>query len=176
MFPVAIAEGQHPFPFRTRSLSPPAPMVLSWSRDGRVGRCRDFFCSRPQSRASSAPCATALRPARTSLDNVRKKNAGRSLHRSGISHVLCAVRERVRVGTIGSRCHSFRAWSDHPAEHSLDDPIQSITHKSGFAQVCRWCYVFSFDSSTCCVFSFSLSFGFSYRVHTVVPPNSDMPI
>ena len=27
--PVTMAEGSHPFPFRTRPLSPPAPMVLS---------------------------------------------------------------------------------------------------------------------------------------------------
>ena len=37
---VAIAEGPHPFPFRTRSLSPPAPMVLHGRLCGRVGRCR----------------------------------------------------------------------------------------------------------------------------------------
>ena len=39
--PVTIAEGPHPFPFRTRKLSPPAPMVLPFG--GRVGRCRAFF-------------------------------------------------------------------------------------------------------------------------------------
>src|SRR5258706_2994802 len=38
-----MAEGSHPFPFRTRPLSPPAPMVLSGRPGGRVGRCRDFF-------------------------------------------------------------------------------------------------------------------------------------
>lgn len=36
--PVAIAEGSHPFPYRTRQLSPPAPMVLGFP--GRAGRCR----------------------------------------------------------------------------------------------------------------------------------------
>src|SRR5436190_12358289 len=35
-----MAEGRHPFPFRTRKLSPPAPMVLSGQPGGRVGRCR----------------------------------------------------------------------------------------------------------------------------------------
>ena len=39
---VAMAVGSHPFPFRTRKLSPPAPMVLGWRRPGRVGRRRDF--------------------------------------------------------------------------------------------------------------------------------------
>ena len=28
IIPVTMAEGSHPFPFRTRPLSPPAPMVL----------------------------------------------------------------------------------------------------------------------------------------------------
>src|SRR5690606_16780304 len=37
---VAIAEGTHPFPFRTRKLSPPAPMVLGAGAPGRVGRCQ----------------------------------------------------------------------------------------------------------------------------------------
>ena len=32
--------GSHPFPFRTRKLSPPAPMVLGTWVPGRVGRCR----------------------------------------------------------------------------------------------------------------------------------------
>ncbi len=41
-FPVAIAAERHPFPFRTRKLSPPAPMVLGGWPPGRVGRRRDF--------------------------------------------------------------------------------------------------------------------------------------
>ena len=38
--PVVIAAGNHPFPFRTRKLSPPAPMVLGEESPGRVGHCR----------------------------------------------------------------------------------------------------------------------------------------
>src|SRR5947209_570477 len=38
--PVAIGEGKHPVPFRTRKLSPLPPMVLLWRRSGRVGRRR----------------------------------------------------------------------------------------------------------------------------------------
>ena len=38
--PVAIGEGKHPAPFRTRKLSPLPPMVLLWRRSGRVGRRR----------------------------------------------------------------------------------------------------------------------------------------
>ncbi len=35
-----MAEGSHPYPFRTRKLSPPAPMVLGGRLPGRVGRRR----------------------------------------------------------------------------------------------------------------------------------------
>ncbi len=38
---VIIAKGSHPFPFRTRKLSPSAPMVLPYG--GRVGRRQTFF-------------------------------------------------------------------------------------------------------------------------------------
>ena len=41
--PVAMSEGSHPFPSRTRKLSPPEPMVLRGKPRGRVGRCRIFF-------------------------------------------------------------------------------------------------------------------------------------
>jgi hypothetical protein len=44
--PVAMSEGSHPFPSRTRKLSPPEPMVLRGKPRGRVGRCRIFFCRR----------------------------------------------------------------------------------------------------------------------------------
>jgi hypothetical protein len=55
--PVTMAEGPHPFPFRTRPLSPPAPMVLSGQPGGRVGRCRDFLHStspKPRSNRTGA--------------------------------------------------------------------------------------------------------------------------
>ena len=39
-FLVSMAEGFHPFPFRTRKLSPPAPTVLHGSLCGRIGRCQ----------------------------------------------------------------------------------------------------------------------------------------
>src|SRR5215217_6666894 len=49
-FPVAMSEGSHPFPSRTRKLSPPEPMVLRGKPRGRVGRCRILFfrTTRPQ--------------------------------------------------------------------------------------------------------------------------------
>ena len=40
-FPVTMAKGIHLFPYRTQKLSLSAPMVLGWTRPGRVGRCRN---------------------------------------------------------------------------------------------------------------------------------------
>ena len=44
-----MAEGKHPFPSRTRKLSPPAPMVLPGRLGGRVGRRRDIVAGEPPS-------------------------------------------------------------------------------------------------------------------------------
>src|SRR5436309_4516689 len=57
-FPVATAVGKHPFPFRTRQLSPPAPMVLGGRPPGRVGRRRDTPRRSPPSGGSFARVAT----------------------------------------------------------------------------------------------------------------------
>ncbi len=42
-----IAEGKRPVPFRTRKLSPPAPMVLHSTGCGRVGHRRTYFARGP---------------------------------------------------------------------------------------------------------------------------------
>ena len=42
-FPVMMAKGYHLFPYRTQKLRPSAPMVLGWTRPGRVGRCRNPY-------------------------------------------------------------------------------------------------------------------------------------
>jgi hypothetical protein len=38
-----MSEGVHPFPSRTRQLSPPEPMVLGAKAPGRVGRRQNNF-------------------------------------------------------------------------------------------------------------------------------------
>ena len=38
-----MAKGFHLFPSRTQKLRPSAPMVLGWTRPGRVGRCRNPY-------------------------------------------------------------------------------------------------------------------------------------
>src|SRR5262245_18806486 len=42
-----MAAGSHPFPFRTRKLSLPAPMVLGGRLPGRVGRRRNNLARTP---------------------------------------------------------------------------------------------------------------------------------
>ena len=53
IFPVLLAEGPHPFPFRIRKLSPPALMVLAGQLAGRVGQRRGKF----KARSSENCCA-----------------------------------------------------------------------------------------------------------------------
>src|SRR5690349_24730504 len=57
-FAVAISVGSHPFPSRTRKLSPPEPMVLHRKRCGRVGRRRIFFEKPAQPAGFSFFCGT----------------------------------------------------------------------------------------------------------------------
>ena len=40
---MTMAKGYHLFPYRTQKLRPSAPMVLGWTRPGRVGRCRNPY-------------------------------------------------------------------------------------------------------------------------------------
>ena len=47
-----MAKGKHPAPFRTRKLSPSAPMVLHAGACGRVGRRRTFFRRGPPASAA----------------------------------------------------------------------------------------------------------------------------
>jgi hypothetical protein len=56
---VTMAQGNHPFPSRTRKLSPAAPMVLPLD-GGRVGRCQAFFYP-PSTARTTARKITAAR-------------------------------------------------------------------------------------------------------------------
>src|ERR1044072_4292396 len=58
---VVIAEGKRPVSFRTRKLSPPAPMVLHSGGCGRVGRRRTKRDERPAPGNQGGPCAVCGR-------------------------------------------------------------------------------------------------------------------
>src|SRR5690606_34920403 len=72
-----MERGKHPFPSRTRKLSPSSPMVLHGRPCGRVGRCRSQFRIPPRRMHTVSPprALEALggsffsRPARTSWGN-----------------------------------------------------------------------------------------------------------
>src|SRR5947207_11612830 len=75
-----MPEGPHPFPSRTRKLSPPGPMVLRWQRRGRVGRCRGKF-KRPGPRGPGRSCV--LKPSGLPPDErrpEREREAGQRQH------------------------------------------------------------------------------------------------
>jgi hypothetical protein len=52
-FLAAIAVGSHPFPSRTRQLSPPAPMVVGPQGPSRVGRRQNIRHEQPADRQRS---------------------------------------------------------------------------------------------------------------------------
>ena len=60
-FPVVIGEGSHPFPFRTRKLSPLPPMVLRAKVRGRVGHCREYSSKGPMRKRRAFFCVGANR-------------------------------------------------------------------------------------------------------------------
>ncbi len=67
---VAIAEGKHAYPSRTRPLSPPAPRILGAGAPGKAGRCQASEEGEGESEAWQTPTALpfrilAARPAST---------------------------------------------------------------------------------------------------------------
>src|ERR1700684_3796077 len=50
-FLAPMAAGSHPFPSRTRQLSPPAPMIVGPQGPSKVGRCQIFSKDRGASRS-----------------------------------------------------------------------------------------------------------------------------
>ena len=81
------AKGKRPVPYRTRKLSPSAPMVLPWRRGGRVGRRRTTLHRRP------TPHGVGLRHIRTPIAE------------------LSAGRDRPAVRRTGPRSREVEPWS-----------------------------------------------------------------
>jgi hypothetical protein len=98
VFPVAMAGGRHPFPFRTRKLSPPAPMVLRGGPRGRVGRRREAFEGR-----WFRPAPLRFFPPRTSPGGAGREGSRRP---SG---------SRTDAGRVSARCPTSRRASAPPA-------------------------------------------------------------
>ena len=107
-----IAEGKHPYPSRTRKLSPPAPMVLASRGAGRVGRRLDFHFGRGHERSS-----------RTSRERFR--GAGDPPRNPGERHPSCRKapwRNSHRIDRTDRRWNALRLRSRHRPRRARRDP------------------------------------------------------
>ena len=117
-FPVAMARGNHLYPYRTQKLSLSALKVLGWKRPGRIGRCRI-----PRDCAGKVTCAI--------LFFVRKKQANR-----------CGAGRRLsgRVSAASSRALRDRAQSRFGGGCDLHRRIAEVkkafAKKGSLAQSC----------------------------------------
>ena len=130
-----IAKGKRPVPFRTRKLSPSAPMVLHWERCGRVGRRRTNIHKRappPPGWGSFAflgvnprpggPASVGQRVVRLPAPaRARTAPRRRSTRRRARSRRRPARPRRLRGGTSPrSRCASPRPLERHAEVEVLD--------------------------------------------------------
>jgi hypothetical protein len=112
---VILPRGFHPFPSRTRKLSPAGPMVLHAKVCGRVGSCRHK--SRPRSEMSvafSCPrvCYRSISCTRTTVrtDFSRPGGSVRS-----DDHVMCPARKFHRRSCLQVSAKSFSSGHDSHA-------------------------------------------------------------
>src|SRR3954447_12380092 len=91
---VALAEGSHPVPFRTRKLSPPAPMVLPGKLGGRVGRRRSIFATPPRTSGAAFAFPTCL---------VLARGGSARMPPPGGARVFQAILSRSHPGAVRSR-------------------------------------------------------------------------
>ena len=136
-----MAAGTHPFPFRTRQLSPPAPMVLGGHSPGRVGRRRILSDdARPRRRASSRsrPGSLLRRPPRQDppWPSARPPPARRQRRRRPAPQPARSPQEagagpagRAQRLAAGPR----RVVRDHPRHGGSGEPGQSRARRGGTA-------------------------------------------
>ena len=120
---VIVAEGSHPFPSRTRKLSPHAPMVLPFG--GRVGRRQAFFLypegfAKPESLTRSSPsrlsrrragqARTVSRVVSTLLRVLRTRGTRRVRCACGFLRVLVPRLLRVRALLFLGLCNDRFLW------------------------------------------------------------------
>jgi hypothetical protein len=109
-----MAEGSHPFPYRTRKLSPPAPMVLGRRLPGRVGRRRispreGRPPGRPSSRIGSRQCSRGRKYPGSPCHRRPPVAASPAPTTGGVVDAVRAVRRRAVDGAVR---HADRADRD----------------------------------------------------------------
>ena len=105
-FPVAIAKGQHPFPSRTRQLSPSAPMVL-WPTASRESRTRPGNL-RAESSDSAFFFKSSIAPDDYLLELFFRAGY-RSVHRQYPRSAITSARQ-FPVGSSRAAGHSEMKW------------------------------------------------------------------
>ena len=110
--PVTMAKGKHLFPSRTQQLSPSAPRVLSWTRLGRVGRCRLPKEKTAKTAVFSLLVTTRQRPSRVAtqcgIASVRRrKREGRTKRERLVTHLDTTWENRTLPVTKKERQHSL---------------------------------------------------------------------
>ena len=123
-FPVAMAKGFHLFPYRTQKLRPSAPMVLGWTRPGRVGRRRipralrkecSFFCCSRRAEAADAEYsfwsfeANGRCGGRCCDDSVLRKYAPDAFH-ANLPRMNCAPVNVLLIIRGGIRLRASKAF------------------------------------------------------------------
>lgn len=110
------AKGKRPVPYRTRKLSPSAPMVLPWRRGGRVGRRRTTLHRRPTPhgvglRHFRAQHADSLVPQHAVQSACESRRPDRTPPR-----IRCPEGRRVAASSAGRRWHGrslvVPSWED----------------------------------------------------------------
>ena len=105
-FPVAIVEGKHPVPFRTRSLSLPTLMVLHEGSCGRVRRCRNTYTVPSPQGEGVCVCGCITPPARL---------AGGVIHPHTHTHTPRPqpdYRSHYVLDITRPGCRGIRVWPD----------------------------------------------------------------
>jgi hypothetical protein len=122
---VAMAEGRHPVPSRTRKLSPLAPMVLPGRPGGRVGRRRDSSEAPPDPGGAFA-CAHIDELLRVETGRVGNA-AGRLPARGCCAPAIKPARAPMAVPRDAHDRHPPVGHRALPARHLLHEMFQSAT-------------------------------------------------
>ena len=101
---VPIAVRVHPFPFRTRKLSSPAPKVLGWKRPGRIGGANTGYSSLAQlvEHAAVNRRVVGSSPTRGAKEGSLCRNAGVSF--------FCSVCWFLAYGPVFRQTHPAVNW------------------------------------------------------------------
>ena len=75
-------KGKHPYPYRTRRLSPKRPRVLCWRRHGRVGGCQIYHGGVAQL-GEHLPCKQGVKSSNLSISTRQSKKEAHPNNKEG---------------------------------------------------------------------------------------------